>query len=166
MSTVNCIVSSNETLLSYFSVQCMHIQHTLLCVCLTHSPLTMRTQSTHILCTYTNVCMYAVSNGMYYTFLWNTLGEFAASPFGVWWLIWLQSSVSGKSFTLQHHQLLSVTNHAHSSTYTILHYHNMSTTHHLKGFYFQILHKGFSLKIHSKKPYFYKNNILLVIYPT
>ena len=126
--------------LSYFSVQCMQIQHKLLCVCLTHSPLTMRTQSTHILRTYTNVRTYAISNGMYYTFQWNTLGEFADSPlvsdhwlgFSFHWVV--------NYFTFQHHQLLSVKSNTHSSTYTILHY--------IILFYFQIFHKGFSLKIY------------------
>ena len=122
----------------------MQIQHTLLCVCLTHSPLTMRTQSTHILCTYTNVRTYAISNGMYYTFQWNTLGEFADSPlvsdhwlgFSFHWVV--------NYFTFQHHQLLSVKSNTHSFTYTILHYIIISYV----LFYFQIFHKGFSLKIY------------------
>ena len=154
MSTVNCIVSSNETLLSYFSVQCMHIQHTLLCAYLTYSPLTMCTQSTHILHTYTNVRMYAVSNGMYYTFQWNTLGEFAASPFGLWWLICFSFQWVVNFVTFQHHQLLSVMSNTHSSPtqYYII----ITCLLHTVLFYFQIFHKGFSLKIHSKKHHFYK----------
>ena len=44
--------------------------------------------------------MYVLSIGMYYTFQWNTLDEFSTLPCNLWWLIWLQSSLSCKSFHL------------------------------------------------------------------